>query len=71
MHHTPESREVVRTIVRLAHNLGMSVIAEGVETEGQLAVLREMECDLAQGYLFSRPVSAEKIPGLMGDPVLA
>ena len=71
MHHTPESREVVRTIVRLAHNLGMSVIAEGVETEGQLAVLREMECDLAQGYLFSRPVSAEEIPGLMGDPVLA
>jgi len=65
MEQRAENVEVVRTIVRLAHNLGLTVVAEGVETEGQLALLREMGCDLAQGYLFSRPVPAEEVPGLL------
>ncbi|WP_317706569.1 EAL domain-containing protein [Methylomarinovum caldicuralii] len=55
MTHT-EDREVVSAIVALAHNLGIQVIAEGVETPSQWRALREMGCDVAQGYLCSRPV---------------
>ena len=51
-----ENAEIVRTIVTLAHNLGMSVIAEGVETRAQLQVLSDMGCEFGQGFYFSRPV---------------
>jgi EAL domain-containing protein (putative c-di-GMP-specific phosphodiesterase class I) len=51
--------EIVKTIVRLANNLGLSIIAEGVETEDQLKRLVELGCDEAQGYLFSRPLDSE------------
>lgn len=51
-----ESPEIVRTIVQLAHNLGMEVIAEGVETRTQLDELRTLGCEYGQGFLFSRPV---------------
>jgi len=44
--------------------LGMKVVAEGVETEAQLKVLVTMGCHMAQGYYFSKPVQAEKIPDL-------
>ena len=47
-----------RAIVRMAHELGMRVIAEGIETQGQLDLLRDMGCDFGQGYLFSRPLSS-------------
>ena len=57
--------EIVRTIVTLAHNLGMDVIAEGVETKEQLAELRAMGCDYGQGYLFSRAVEARDARALM------
>ena len=50
---------IVRSIVSLSHGLGLSVVAEGVETPRQLALLREMGCDRMQGYIFSRPLPAE------------
>jgi EAL domain-containing protein (putative c-di-GMP-specific phosphodiesterase class I)/DNA-binding NarL/FixJ family response regulator len=50
---------IVEAILTMAHSLGFIVVAEGVETEGQLEVLRRQRCDLAQGYLFSRPLSAD------------
>ncbi len=51
-----KSSTIVRTIVILAHHLGMNAIAEGVETLEQLALLKTLHCDYAQGYIFSRPV---------------
>jgi diguanylate cyclase (GGDEF)-like protein len=54
----PHKAEIVRTIVTLGHNLGLEVIAEGIETHAQLQALREMGCDHGQGYLFSPPVDA-------------
>ena len=51
--------EIVKTIVRLAKNLGLSIVAEGIETEDQLKQLIALECDEAQGYLLSRPVSSD------------
>ena len=53
-----ENAAIVATIVTLAHNLGMSVIAEGVETAAQLELLRQMGCEYGQGFYFSRPVAA-------------
>jgi diguanylate cyclase (GGDEF)-like protein/PAS domain S-box-containing protein len=50
---------IVRSVVTLAHDLGMSVVAEGVETNEQLRQLRDLGCELAQGYLFSRPVPGD------------
>jgi PAS domain S-box-containing protein len=56
-----ESLEIVRIVIMLAHNLGLSVVAEGVETAEQLAQLRDLGCELAQGYFFSRPADCESI----------
>jgi diguanylate cyclase (GGDEF)-like protein/PAS domain S-box-containing protein len=56
---TAESEEIVRTIISLARNLRMQVIAEGVETEAQLKKLKSLQCHLAQGYFLSKPLDAE------------
>jgi EAL domain-containing protein (putative c-di-GMP-specific phosphodiesterase class I) len=56
-----ENMEIVRTIVSLAENMGMTVVAEGVETLSQLSQLRRLNCQMGQGYLFSRPADAEAI----------
>lgn len=53
-----ESRQIVRTIIALARNLGLHVVAEGVEQEDQLCRLVEERCDEAQGFMFSRPLEA-------------
>lgn len=53
---------ITRAVINLAHNLGIRVVAEGVETEDQLRFLRQNHCDLAQGYLMSRPVPARSCP---------
>jgi diguanylate cyclase (GGDEF)-like protein/PAS domain S-box-containing protein len=60
-----ERDEIVRAVVGLAHSLRMEVVAEGVETEGQLARLKEMDCDYCQGYLLSEALDAEGIESLM------
>ena len=56
---------VVRAAIRLARELGIEVIAEGVETEGQAKFLLSAGCEYAQGYLFSKPVSAERATALL------
>jgi diguanylate cyclase (GGDEF)-like protein len=62
-----ENAEIVRTICTLANNLGMEVVAEGVETPEQLELLRSLKCEYGQGYLFSRPVDAEKATELLSS----
>ncbi len=52
---------IVASTISLAHNVGVRCVAEGVETVDQLALLRQMGCDYAQGYLFSRPVTLEAL----------
>jgi predicted signal transduction protein with EAL and GGDEF domain len=59
------SREIVRAIVLLARNLGMTVVAEGVETLAQLQSLRDMACDFAQGYYFAKPLPADEATKLI------
>ena len=63
----PETHEIVRIIVMLAHGLRLKVVAEGVETQAQADMLKDIGCELAQGYLYSRPVAAEAIEQLLRD----
>jgi EAL domain-containing protein (putative c-di-GMP-specific phosphodiesterase class I) len=63
----PENSEIVRTIILLARNMGKDVVAEGVETEEQFARLRELDCAYGQGYLFSRPQSADVTESLLRE----
>ena len=54
------NRKIVQGIVKLAHHLGMEVVAEGVETAGQAEVLKRMQCDAIQGYVFARPMPLDE-----------
>ncbi len=62
---SPENKVLVSTITYLAHSLGLSVVAEGVETIAQLAQVRELGCDMAQGYYFAEPQPAMEIDALL------
>jgi EAL domain-containing protein (putative c-di-GMP-specific phosphodiesterase class I) len=59
-----DSAAIVGSILNLAHGLKLNVVAEGVETEQQLAILRTKSCDEYQGFLFSRPVDAGRVLAL-------
>jgi diguanylate cyclase (GGDEF)-like protein/PAS domain S-box-containing protein len=65
-----DDETITSAIIALAHSLELQVIAEGVETSAQHAFLRERDCDEMQGYLFSRPMPQEAIPGLLQQGVL-
>jgi EAL domain-containing protein (putative c-di-GMP-specific phosphodiesterase class I) len=58
---------VVQALVSLAHSLGLDVVAEGVETEEQAAVLRDYGCGIAQGFLYSRPVPADQMTAVLTE----
>ncbi|MCU1300498.1 MAG: hypothetical protein JWQ87_782 [Candidatus Sulfotelmatobacter sp.] len=62
-----DTREIVRIIVMLAHGLRLKVVAEGVETQAQADLLTDIGCELAQGYLYSKPVPAETIEQLLSN----
>jgi EAL domain-containing protein (putative c-di-GMP-specific phosphodiesterase class I) len=67
----PNDASIARTIVALAHSLGLGVIAEGVETEEQLQFLVGNDCLVYQGYLFSRPLPLDKFEQLAHDNFVA
>ena len=77
-----DSRVIVQSVVDLAHGLGLTATAEGVETTNQLRLIRELGCDVVQGYLISRPIEPEQLlpwkkefktrwPELIGEEPLA
>jgi EAL domain-containing protein (putative c-di-GMP-specific phosphodiesterase class I) len=67
--HSGNDAKIARHIVDMAHSLGLSVIAEGVETSEQLQFLKGIGCDEVQGYLLSRPVPAEDFERLLQQPI--
>ncbi|MES9876296.1 MAG: EAL domain-containing protein [Candidatus Sedimenticola sp. PURPLELP] len=67
LHRDVDSREIVRAVTGLAHNLGLDVVAEGVSEPGQLEYLKGLNCDLMQGWLYSRAVDADTLSSLLSD----
>jgi EAL domain-containing protein (putative c-di-GMP-specific phosphodiesterase class I) len=62
MENDQDSAMIVRSTIDLAHNMGLNVVAEGVENQATWALLKQMGCDLIQGYYVSRPIAAEALP---------
>ena len=60
-----KNKEIVNTIIILAHRLGMDVIAEGIETEAELEILQGFNSEYAQGYFFAKPLSKEDATELL------
>jgi len=64
----PQGRAIVGSMVALAHELRMRVVAEGVESQAQLDILARMGCDEVQGYLLARPMEASGFADLLSSP---
>ncbi|GGM27527.1 hypothetical protein GCM10007977_030940 [Dactylosporangium sucinum] len=60
-----QDRALFRAVVELARSMYLQPVAEGVETTGQASVLRELDCGLAQGFLFARPMPADALPAVL------
>jgi diguanylate cyclase (GGDEF)-like protein len=69
--HGPEGSAIVSAIIALAHSLEMDVVAEGVETESQLDMLKTMMCDEMQGFLLGKPLSADDFGNLLRERMVA
>ncbi|MFC3093248.1 EAL domain-containing protein [Alteromonas sediminis] len=65
--HSSVDRHMAAAIINIAHNLGLNVVAEGVEHEEQLAILRRYDCELLQGYLYSKPLSSDRFEKLLNE----
>jgi EAL domain-containing protein (putative c-di-GMP-specific phosphodiesterase class I) len=65
--HDPDDLALTTAIIAMAHSLGITVVAEGVEQEGQYAVLRDRGCDLAQGFWLGHPLTAKEFCRLLAD----
>ena len=66
MERDPASRVIIEAMVRLADTYGLRVVAEGVETQEQLAIVRSLGCRFVQGYLFARPMPAAELEAKYG-----
>jgi len=67
----PEGSAIVEYSIQLGHMLGLSVVAEGVETESNQEKLLELGCDVGQGYWFAKPISADELTTWLGDDDVA
>jgi len=67
MDRDPENCAIVRAIIILAHNLGLKVVAEGAETEEHVNLLKQFDCEMAQGYFFSRPADDQTMSKLLAS----
>jgi diguanylate cyclase (GGDEF)-like protein len=65
MEHNEDNLSIVGAIIQLGRSLGIAITAEGVETTGQLDLLRSLGCDCIQGYLFSKPLEPERVPAFV------
>ena len=68
MNANPKAEAIVGTVVTLGRSLGLTVVAEGIETEAEASLLRRMGCELGQGFLLGRPMPAKKAGQLMDRP---
>ncbi|MCX7897408.1 MAG: EAL domain-containing protein [Rhodocyclaceae bacterium] len=68
LEHDPSDRQIAATIVAMARNLRLSVLAEGVETPAQFELLRSLGCEAYQGFLFAKPLPAEEIAAWLAHP---
>ena len=62
---TGQSLQIVSAIIALAHNLGLEIIAEGIETQEQMQQLQQLKCNKGQGYFFSKPLDSQKATELL------
>jgi EAL domain-containing protein (putative c-di-GMP-specific phosphodiesterase class I) len=69
--HDAKGTAIAANVVSLAHALGLLAVAEGIESEEQLASMRELDCDLAQGFLFARPAPAAELSDLLATQARA
>jgi EAL domain-containing protein (putative c-di-GMP-specific phosphodiesterase class I) len=67
LEHHVQGRELAQGVVLLAHTLGLTTVAEGIESPSQARAIRGFGCDLAQGFLFSRPVAPTRIAEILAD----
>lgn len=70
IHQDSENGEIVKAILAMGESLNLKVVAEGVETEDELNILRKWGCKIIQGYLFSRPIGVEKVPQILASESL-
>ena len=61
----PKTNHIIRTLIGMAHELGVKVVAEGVETKEQVDFLRQENCDLIQGYYYYKPMPEEDFTALL------
>jgi PAS domain-containing protein len=67
---TRDNRKIAGAIVGLGHSLGLITVAEGIETEEEASILRGLSCELGQGWLYGRPVTADALPAIVARPAL-
>ena len=65
-----DDASVVTAVIAVAHSLGLKVVAQGVETEAQVSLLRSLRCDFVQGYLWSPPLPAEECERILAEGIL-
>jgi EAL domain-containing protein (putative c-di-GMP-specific phosphodiesterase class I) len=65
--HSIEDQKIVKSIIYLAHSLGLKVVAEGGESLEQVLLLKEMKCELLQGYFYSKALSADQLKILLSE----